>query len=42
LPVPHRLSVKDQPTVTLEFVLKPDGGVERIVAQPMGVLTPKE
>jgi CubicO group peptidase (beta-lactamase class C family) len=37
-----RFTVKEQPTVTLEFVLKPDGTVEKIVVQPMGIFTPKE
>jgi hypothetical protein len=36
-----RFGVKDQPTVSLEFVLDSAGEVEKVVVQPMGVLTPK-
>ena len=36
-----RFGVKDQPTVSAEFVLGADGEVEKIVLQPMGILTPK-
>ncbi len=37
-----RFSVKGQPTLTLEFVLREDGAVEKLILQPLGVLTPKK
>ncbi len=37
-----RFSIEDQPAATLEFVLKEDGTVEKIVLQPLGIFTPKD
>ena len=37
-----RFGVKDQPAVTAEFELDGSGTVTRLVAQPLGILLPKE
>jgi hypothetical protein len=37
-----RFRVKDQPSVTAEFELDGDGAVTRLVAQPLGILLPRE
>lgn len=36
-----RFAVKEQRGLTLEFVLDSSGAVEKIIAQPMGIFTPK-
>lgn len=37
-----RFGVKESASNTVEFVLGPDGSVEKVVVQPAGVFTPKE
>lgn len=37
-----RFTLEDQPTGSLEFVLKPEGAVEKIILQPLGIFTPRE